>query len=93
MHLIFVLLPLYDNDGRPLARELFRDVATELTTAFGGLTAHTRAPAQGLWQTRDESSPVRDDLVIYEVMVEALDRKWWSNIAASSNSGSGRSMC
>jgi hypothetical protein len=79
MHLISVLLPLYDNDGRPLARALFGDVATELTTVFGGLTAHTRAPAQGLWQGSEESSTVRDDLVIYEVMVDVLDRPWWTN--------------
>ena len=48
MYLIQILLPLNDNQGRPVARELFRDVGSELTGRFGGLTAHTRAPAEGL---------------------------------------------
>jgi hypothetical protein len=76
--LISVLLPLIDNEGRALPRDLFRDVASELTTAFGGLTAHTRAPAQGLWQPGDSSSPTRDDIVIYEVMAESVDADWWT---------------
>jgi hypothetical protein len=43
---------------------------------FGGLTAYTRAPAEGLW--RDEGAATsRDEIVVYEVMVEELDAKWW----------------
>ena len=79
MHLIAVLLPLYDNGGHPLSRELFAQVAAELTGAFGGLTAHTRAPAQGLWRPDEHPQPTRDDIVIYEVMVENIDRDWWTN--------------
>ena len=48
----------------------------ELTEQFGGLTAYTRAPAQGLWSDSD-GPPKRDDLVVYEVMTETLDRDWW----------------
>jgi hypothetical protein len=48
MYLIHILLPLKDNQGRPHGRELFRGVAGELTERFGGLTAYTRAPAEGL---------------------------------------------
>ena len=91
MHLISILLPLYDNDGQPFRRDLLRDVAAQLMKSFGGLTAHTRAPAQGLWQAGDVSSPVRDDIVIYEVMVEAVDRQWWAAVAANSSRGSVRS--
>ena len=54
MHLIHILLPLTDNAGRPLGRKLFRAVADELTERFGGLTAHTRAPAEGLWKENAE---------------------------------------
>ena len=79
MHLLSVLLPLYDNHGQPLPRELFAKVAAELTATFGGLTAHTRAPAQGLWQPGDDQPTTRDDIVIYEVMVESIDRTWWRN--------------
>ena len=76
MHLIQVLLPLYDNNGRPLPKELFRTVAAELTDRFGGLTAYTRAPAEGRWKD-GPATTARDDIVIYEVMADRLDRDWW----------------
>ena len=76
MHLVQVLLPMYDNDGNPLPRDLYRQVVTELSERFGGLTAHTRAPAEGLWRD-GPAATVRDDIVIYEVMTDALDRVWW----------------
>jgi hypothetical protein len=47
-----------------------------LTEQFGGVTAYTRAPATGLWETA-EGQTVRDQVVVYEVMVEELDRTWW----------------
>jgi hypothetical protein len=72
------LLPLYDNTGRPLAPALHQAVGAELTERFGGLTAYTRAPAQGLWK-EDEVRTHRDDIVIYEVMADSLDRPWWAN--------------
>jgi hypothetical protein len=76
MHLIQVLLPLYDNAGTALPRDLFRAVAAELTERFGGLTAYTRAPAEGLWK-EDAKTTARDDVVLFEVMAEDLDRSWW----------------
>ena len=82
MHLVQILLPLYDNDGQPLPREHFVAVRTELTERFGGLTAHTRAPAEGLW--KDESDRTsRDEIVIYEVMAESLDPSWWKQYRGS----------
>jgi hypothetical protein len=81
MHLIQVLLPLYDNAGEPVPRDLFRAVAGELTERFGGLTAYTRAPAQGLWK-EDEHHTTRDDLVVYEVMADRLQRAWWRDYRA-----------
>lgn len=78
MYLVQILLPLYDNDGRALPAERFRQVAAELTDRFDGLTAHTRAPAQGLWKD-DGATPRRDDVVIYEVMADDLDRAWWKD--------------
>jgi len=59
-----------------LPRELFRNVRDELTVRFGGLTAYSRAPAEGLWKEGDEQ-PKRDDIVIYEVMTEQLSKRWW----------------
>ena len=81
MHLIQVLLPIYDNAGQPLPRDLFGAVTGELTERFGGLTAYTRAPAQGLWKD-DERHTTRDDIVVYEVMADRLDRAWWRDYRA-----------
>ena len=75
MHLIQLLRPLYDNDGAVLPRTLFDGVREELSGRFGGLTAFTRAPAEGLW--RDEGKAQHDDIVIFEVMADSLDRDWW----------------
>ncbi len=78
MHLVQLLLPLYANDGRAQPPEAFRRVRAELTERFGGLTAHTRAPAEGLWKEEDDEPPVRDDVVLVEVMVDDLDAAWWA---------------
>jgi hypothetical protein len=75
-HLVQLLLPLYDGDGEPFAQAHYEDVSRELTERFGGLTAYVRAPAQGLWKERPGETR-RDDIVVYEVMVEALDAGWW----------------
>ena len=76
MYLIELFLPLYDNRGEALPRSHFNAVRTELTERFGGLTAFTRAPAVGLWKD-DEDQTRRDEIVIYEVMTERVDRAWW----------------
>ena len=76
MHLVQLLLPLYDNAGVPFPRAHYERVAAELTTAFGGLTAYTRAPAEGLWR-EGRAGTQRDEIVVYEVMAESLDRAWW----------------
>lgn len=77
MKLVQLLLPLYDNAGQAFPREQYAAVRSELLAQFGGLTAHTQAPATGLWA--DPSQGVfHDEIVVYEVMVDALDRDWWS---------------
>jgi hypothetical protein len=78
-HLVQVLLPLADNDGHPLSQTLFQVVAEELVRSFDGLTAYTRAPAKGLWKKKTKPEHVQDDIIIYEVMTEKLDRKWWKD--------------
>lgn len=77
MYLVQLLLPLYDNHGQAFGHEHYLQIRTELVERFGGLTAYTRAPASGLWQQADDQTPVRDDLVIYEIMTEQLDTAWW----------------
>jgi hypothetical protein len=76
MFLIQFLLPTRDNAGQPFAKNEFDRVRHELTERFGGVTAYLRSPAVGLWAD-DAGSIRRDDLAIFEVMVEALDRAWW----------------
>ena len=76
MHLVQVLLPLFDNAGSQLPASLYQTVRDELTERFGGLTAHTRAPAEGLWKDA-ESKTSHDDIVVYEVMTPHLDADWW----------------
>ena len=82
MHVIHLFLPLYDNDQQPLPKSLFSEVRDGLIHKFGGLTAHSRAPVDGLWQ-EDGSHAVRDDLVIYEVLTSELDRAWWTEYRES----------
>ena len=77
MHLIQILLPLYDNGGAALPRALFDRVREELAGRFGGLTAFTRSPAEGLWSEGPDEGAERDEIVVFEVMVEELDRGWW----------------
>jgi len=75
MHLVQILLPIYDNAGAPLPRALYDRVREELAGRFGGLTAFTRAPAEGHWRAEGETA--RDDIVIFEVMADNLDQAWW----------------
>ena len=77
MHIVEIFLPLRRNDGSEQPRERFAHVRKALLDRFGGLTAFTRAPAEGLW----EASPGevdRDSIVIFEVIADPLDRAWWA---------------
>jgi hypothetical protein len=80
MYQIEIFLPLYDNEGRAFARGEFDRVRRELTDRFGGVTAFTRAPAEGVWKEGGEET--RDQIVIFEVMVARLDREWWGKFRA-----------
>ena len=76
MYLIQILLPLYDNNKRPFAREDFDYVRDELAGSFGGITAFRRSPAEGVWREGDGDIS-HDEVVIFEVMSEKLKRRWW----------------
>jgi hypothetical protein len=76
-HLVQILLPLADNDGRPFARTVFEAVKVELAERFGGVTAFTQSPAEGLWQEEADRAAV-DRVVIFEAMTQALDEAWWA---------------
>jgi hypothetical protein len=46
-----------------------------LIERFGGLTAFTRSPAQGI--ATDAGKTVHDDIVVFEVLTEEFDVPWW----------------
>ena len=75
MHLIQLFLPLYDERGVAISHESFVAVRDLLTERFGGITAYSRAPAKGFW--KDKGQVQRDDIVVFEVMTQRLDRRWW----------------
>ncbi len=78
MHLIQILLPIYDNEGHEFPHELYRAIGDELVKRFKGLTAFTRAPAEGLWVPPGRQAK-RDDIAVFEVMVAEIDEAWWAN--------------
>ena len=82
MQLIQILLPLYNNQKEPFAQTVFTQIRQELTEKFGGITAFSRAPATGLWKENEEKT-VEDEIIIYEVMADILDRTWWQSYKES----------
>jgi hypothetical protein len=75
-HLVQLLLPLADNEGRKFGEASFDAVRRELTRRFGGVTAYMRSPATGLWK-KDSGEVDRDEVITVEVMVETLDPEYW----------------
>ena len=78
MFITQLLLPLTDNQGRRLPEVQFARVREELSARFGGVTAYSRAPAEGVW-VADDTHVSRDDVVVVEVMSDRLDRGWWGD--------------
>jgi hypothetical protein len=76
MHLVEILLPCTDNDGKPFPKDKFTEIRSTLTRQFGGVTAFTRAPAHSV--TKEGGAEVHDAIIVVEVMVDALDRDVWA---------------
>ena len=77
MYLVQILLPMFDNEGLAFEPDDYVELRSELADHFGGVTAYMRAPARGVWKA-DSGETTRDDIVIFEVMCEDLDREWWA---------------
>ena len=73
-HLVQLFLPLQDNEGQSFPASHLHRVRDELTQQFNGMTAYTRAPAEGRWQSGDDRT-VRDDIASMSDD-EELDRAW-----------------
>ena len=80
MFLVQILLPVFDNAERRIAQREFHAVKEELTAKFEGLTAYSRSTADGFWGKGKATK--RDEIVIYEVMVPSIRKKWWRKYRA-----------
>lgn len=78
MYLIQILLPLYNKKGKVFPAESYDQIKKELSERFGGLTAYTRSPASGIWKKSNDQL-VKDDILVYEVMTDQLDKTYWSS--------------
>ncbi len=87
MHLVEILLPLRGNDGTPLPAEEFTRVRDVLTRRFGGLTAFTRAPAEGVWKAPANDKVSHDDIAVIEVMAESINAEWWTGFRGELETG------
>jgi hypothetical protein len=75
-YLVEIFLPLADKTGVTFPTERFSQVMEELKRKFGGVTVYDRSPAKGKTVTSS------DDIVIFEVMTDDLERAWWSSCRA-----------
>src|SRR5688572_25514818 len=77
MFLVQLYIPLA-SAHQPGARSAdLERLQAELTREFGGVTAFVSQPAAGLWKSSPDEV-VRDSVVLFEVMVDQLDREWWA---------------
>jgi hypothetical protein len=70
-----IFLPLDTRTGRPIDLEVIEGIVKGLADRFGGATAYTREPAEGLWKRA--MSIERDRIIIVEVLVDEIDEVWW----------------
>jgi len=76
MFVVELFLPLEKPDGSAVPTQVFERIKTELTTRFGGVTAHLQSPAEGAWKP-EAADVISERIVIFEVMVEDVDTAWW----------------
>lgn len=80
MNVIEVFLPLDRGNGMPVEGEQIEAIVKGLADRFGGATAFTREPADGLWKR--SSTIEHDRIIIVELMVNDVDETWWKNYRA-----------
>lgn len=73
MYLIQLLLPVTGNPDDVASFSMTRE---ELADRFGGVTAYSRSPAQGIWIS-PQGDKERDSVLMVEVFTETFDRAWW----------------
>lgn len=80
MQLVEVFLPLETKRGQSIGPDVIENIVGRLADRFGGATAFTRSPADGLW--KQGATIQKDRIVIVEVLVEELDQSWWKDYRA-----------
>jgi hypothetical protein len=75
MYLVQLLLPVTGTTAEHEA--VHAELREELIARFGGVTAYSRAPAQGAWKPGEGGGAVHDDVVLIEVVAEHLQAEWW----------------
>jgi hypothetical protein len=75
MNIIEIFLPLDTGAGAAVPLETIEGLVAGLADRFGGATAFTREPAEGLWKSA--TTMQRDRIIIVEVVVEEVDEAWW----------------
>jgi thioredoxin reductase (NADPH) len=71
-HLVQILLPAADNAGQPFPAGHYHAIRTKLTRMFGGLTAYTRAPAEGFWNSGVAAGPDGDVAARFVLLATGL---------------------
>jgi hypothetical protein len=72
-----MLLPTSDNQGKPYPNDYWETLKTTLSDKFGGVTAYSRAPAEGIWAPEGRTAS-KENVFVVEVMTDDLDEDWWS---------------
>ena len=75
MFIVQILLPLYDNQSNRFGADDYLAVRTELTQQYGGLTAYSRSPTEGLWET--DAGVKKDEIIVFEIMMDEVKEEWW----------------
>jgi hypothetical protein len=75
--LVQILLPTEDARGKAFPTAVIENIKDTLVGKFGGVTAFTHSPADGVWKPAGETKE-HDRVVIIEVMTEELDGPWWA---------------
>lgn len=71
MNIIEVFLTLDTGHGVPIPLEAIEGLVAGLADRFGGATAYTREPAEGIWKRA--TTMEHDRIIVVEVMVEDVE--------------------
>jgi hypothetical protein len=83
MVLMQILLPVTGSpDGRPQVLSAYEQTRAELVDLFGGVTAHSQAPAEGVW-TAPGGGRELDTVIMIEVVTATFDRAWWRHYTST----------